>query len=112
MLACYNAGREASCRDGDVAMLAHACLGVLQAYTVNRYVRERALVPRWCSCWWRRSHQRGGDGNEVSDPIPHVEIVIVDYDPRWPVRYAEERARVMAVLADLVESIEHIGSTS
>src|SRR5262249_52393652 len=52
------------------------------------------------------------DGNEMSDPMPHVEIVIVDYDPRWPVRYAEERARVMAVLADLVESIEHIGSTS
>jgi len=49
----------------------------------------------------------------MSDPIPHVEIVIVDYDPRWPVLYSEERARVMAVLGNLdVESIEHIGSTS
>src|SRR5262249_33918170 len=49
---------------------------------------------------------------EMSDPIPHVEIVIVDYDSRWPDRYAEERARVVAVLGDMIESIEHIGSTS
>src|SRR5262249_59184774 len=34
-------------------------------------------------------------------------------DPHWPVLYAEEHARVMAVLGDLVVvSIEHIGSTS
>ncbi len=46
----------------------------------------------------------------MNDPI--VKIEIVEYDPRWPDLYAEERARVEAVLGDLAESIEHIGSTS
>src|SRR5262249_30788352 len=37
----------------------------------------------------------------------------VDYDPRWSALYAEERARILAVLGDtVVASIEHIGSTS
>ena len=42
----------------------------------------------------------------------NVKIEIVNYDPRWPDLYAEERERVEAVLGDLAESIEHIGSTS
>jgi GrpB-like predicted nucleotidyltransferase (UPF0157 family) len=46
----------------------------------------------------------------MNDPI--VKIEIVNYDPRWPDLYAEERERVEAVLGDLAESIEHIGSTS
>ena len=46
----------------------------------------------------------------MNDPI--VKIEIVTYDPRWPDLYAEERERVEAVLGDLAESIEHIGSTS
>ena len=39
-------------------------------------------------------------------------IVIHDYDPRWPARFAEERARIQAALGDLAVTIEHIGSTS
>jgi GrpB-like predicted nucleotidyltransferase (UPF0157 family) len=46
----------------------------------------------------------------MNDPI--VKIEIVKYDPLWPDLYAEERERVEAVLGDLAESIEHIGSTS
>lgn len=46
----------------------------------------------------------------MSDPV--VKIVIVEYDPRWPVLYEEERVRVAAVLGDVVERIDHIGSTS
>jgi GrpB-like predicted nucleotidyltransferase (UPF0157 family) len=46
----------------------------------------------------------------MNDPI--VKIEVVTYDPRWPDLYAEERERVEAVLGDLAESIEHIGSTS
>jgi GrpB-like predicted nucleotidyltransferase (UPF0157 family) len=46
----------------------------------------------------------------MNDPI--VKIEIVPYDPRWPALYAEERERVEAVLGDLAERIEHIGSTS
>ena len=41
------------------------------------------------------------------------EIVIVDYDPQWPVQFAEEAARVTAALgADLVVVAEHFGSTA
>jgi len=46
----------------------------------------------------------------MNDPI--VKIEIVKYDPGWLDLYAEERERVEAVLGDLAESIEHIGSTS
>ena len=48
----------------------------------------------------------------MSEPVPHVAIVIVEYDPRWPLLFAEERARIEAALGGLVERIEHIGSTS
>ena len=43
---------------------------------------------------------------------PNVRIEIVEYDPRWPALYEEERARVAAALGPMVERIEHIGSTS
>lgn len=43
---------------------------------------------------------------------PNVRIEIVEYDPRWPALYEEERARVADALGTLVETIEHIGSTS
>ena len=43
---------------------------------------------------------------------PAVSIEVVEYNPRWPILYAQERARVVAQLGDMVESIDHIGSTS
>lgn len=43
---------------------------------------------------------------------PNVRIEIVEYDPRWPALYEEERTRVAAALGGMVECIEHIGSTS
>ena len=46
----------------------------------------------------------------MSEPV--VSIKIVEYNPRWPILYTEERARVVAQFGDMVESIEHIGSTS
>src|SRR5690242_17081847 len=48
--------------------------------------------------------------DHMNDPI--VKIEIVKYDPRWPDLYVEEQERVEAVLGDLAESINHIGSTS
>jgi GrpB-like predicted nucleotidyltransferase (UPF0157 family) len=39
-------------------------------------------------------------------------VVLVDYDPRWPVRYAEAADRLRAVLGIRLRLIEHIGSTS
>ena len=40
------------------------------------------------------------------------EIVIADYDPAWPRRFAVERERIRAALGDRALRIEHIGSTS
>lgn len=39
-------------------------------------------------------------------------VVIVEYDPEWPARFERERERVAAALGDLVERIEHVGSTA
>jgi GrpB-like predicted nucleotidyltransferase (UPF0157 family) len=39
-------------------------------------------------------------------------IVIRDYDPEWPARYAALRAPVADVLGELAAQIEHVGSTS
>jgi GrpB-like predicted nucleotidyltransferase (UPF0157 family) len=36
----------------------------------------------------------------------------VEYDPRWPTLYEEERERILAVVGDLIVAIEHIGSTA
>ncbi len=39
-------------------------------------------------------------------------LAIVDYDPQWPTRYADEQRRLLDVLGAIVLGIEHIGSTS
>jgi GrpB-like predicted nucleotidyltransferase (UPF0157 family) len=39
-------------------------------------------------------------------------IVIVPYDPAWPVMFAAESARLLRALGDLALRIEHVGSTS
>lgn len=39
-------------------------------------------------------------------------MVIVDYDPRWPVSFERERQKIMAALAGKAVAIEHIGSTA
>jgi GrpB-like predicted nucleotidyltransferase (UPF0157 family) len=41
-----------------------------------------------------------------------VEIVVVDYDPTWPERFAELADTVRAALGARALRIEHIGSTS
>ena len=39
-------------------------------------------------------------------------IRVVDYDDSWPRRFAWERRRIGAALADVVVGVEHVGSTS
>lgn len=42
-----------------------------------------------------------------------MKIEIMDYDPAWPIRFAEQRDRLADLLAPwLAAPIEHIGSTS
>jgi GrpB-like predicted nucleotidyltransferase (UPF0157 family) len=39
-------------------------------------------------------------------------IVIVDYNPRWPIMYEEEKALILGAIGHIIADIEHIGSTS
>jgi|SRR5690348_3400127 GrpB-like predicted nucleotidyltransferase (UPF0157 family) len=39
-------------------------------------------------------------------------VVIVDYDPAWPILFEEERAHIEPAIATFAQSIEHVGSTS
>lgn len=49
-----------------------------------------------------------GPGVPPRDPP----IVIADYDPRWPLLFAEEAAQIRAACGEAVAAIEHIGSTA
>ncbi|HVG35236.1 MAG TPA: GrpB family protein [Pyrinomonadaceae bacterium] len=40
------------------------------------------------------------------------EIIIADYDPRWPMLYAQERELILSLMAQDLAAIEHIGSTA
>lgn len=39
-------------------------------------------------------------------------VIIVDYDPRWPQEYEEERRRILAAIGPTLVAIEHVGSTA
>lgn len=39
-------------------------------------------------------------------------ITIVDYDPRWPVKFQQHAAKIRQAIGHLVLRLEHIGSTS
>jgi GrpB-like predicted nucleotidyltransferase (UPF0157 family) len=39
-------------------------------------------------------------------------VVVVAYDPEWPRRFEELRARIWPAVADVAHRIEHVGSTS
>jgi GrpB-like predicted nucleotidyltransferase (UPF0157 family) len=39
-------------------------------------------------------------------------IVVRDYDPAWPARFEDERARLREALGPLAIAIEHVGSTA
>lgn len=39
-------------------------------------------------------------------------IVIAEYDPAWPIRFASESARVREACAPAVVAVEHVGSTA
>lgn len=39
-------------------------------------------------------------------------VVIDDYDPRWPSWFADDRATITAALGDRALAVEHVGSTS
>lgn len=40
------------------------------------------------------------------------EVVVVDYDPRWPQIFDQLRARIWSAVGEIATAIEHVGSTS
>lgn len=44
--------------------------------------------------------------------MPDVDIVIAEYDPRWPLLFQEERDRILSVIGEWVDAVEHVGSTA
>jgi GrpB-like predicted nucleotidyltransferase (UPF0157 family) len=44
--------------------------------------------------------------------IEHREIVIAEYDPAWPQRFAAEAERISTALGDRARHVEHVGSTA
>ena len=49
---------------------------------------------------------------ELVGGVEHREIVIVDYDPVWPARFAADRDRLREALGDVAVRVDHIGSTA
>lgn len=45
-------------------------------------------------------------------PIERPAIVVLDYDPDWPARFASHQATICAALGTRAVRVEHIGSTS
>jgi len=39
-------------------------------------------------------------------------VTVVDYDPRWPALFEEEKARILAAIGHLVIDVQHVGATS
>ncbi|WJV50778.1 GrpB family protein [Streptomyces flavofungini] len=50
--------------------------------------------------------------NVGTAPKLNGRVTLVDHDPRWPLVFAAEAARVGGALTDLRHTIEHVGSTS
>jgi GrpB-like predicted nucleotidyltransferase (UPF0157 family) len=44
--------------------------------------------------------------------LEQPDIVVVDYDPAWPGRFAEHDATIRAALGERARLVEHIGSTA
>jgi GrpB-like predicted nucleotidyltransferase (UPF0157 family) len=44
--------------------------------------------------------------------LPVNPVIIHDYDPTWPERFATLCARIAALLQDMASAIEHVGSTA
>lgn len=45
-------------------------------------------------------------------PVLNSTVTLAEYDPRWPVLYEREAARIREILGDRVVQLEHVGSTS
>ncbi len=49
---------------------------------------------------------------ELVGGVEKRELVIDDYDPEWPARYAEQETRIREAVGGAATGVEHIGSTA
>jgi len=56
--------------------------------------------------------QKTGDMVELIGGVEKRDIRVVPYDPDWPMRFEQERARIADALGPVARRIDHIGSTS
>src|SRR5437667_4835478 len=68
-------------------------------------------------CVDRRSLQPVVRNRKTMTQVPPVlrktsMVVVVDYDPAWPDRFEQLRARIWPAVADVALGIEHVGSTA
>ncbi|GAA5035877.1 GrpB family protein [Actinopolymorpha pittospori] len=52
------------------------------------------------------------DPNHTASTFRHAAVRIVEYDPTWPTRYAEEATLLTETLGSRLLRVEHVGSTS
>ncbi|MBD0369224.1 MAG: GrpB family protein [Pyrinomonadaceae bacterium] len=60
-----------------------------------------------------KDHKHQHPANSIDGGLAQPEeVVIVEYNPAWPARFEEEKARILNLIGSWVERVEHIGSTS
>ncbi|MBN9734154.1 GrpB family protein [Pseudonocardia sp. P1] len=51
-------------------------------------------------------------GPELIGGVEKRDIVVVPYDPGWPVRFEAERRRIVAAVGAVARRVDHVGSTA
>lgn len=57
-------------------------------------------------------HRGPSDKSFLIGGPEHRDIVLVEYDHRWPDRFAQERARIHTALGPVAQQVEHVASTA
>jgi len=64
--------------------------------------------------WQARGHVADSEpANATRGSVRYMSnVIVLDYDERWPVVFEQLRSAVWPAVSDIAESIEHVGSTS
>jgi GrpB-like predicted nucleotidyltransferase (UPF0157 family) len=57
-------------------------------------------------------HSAATQPADTASTLTHAAVRIVEYDPTWPTRYAEEATLLTETLGSRLLRVEHVGSTS
>ncbi|MCL4694589.1 MAG: GrpB family protein [Candidatus Hydrogenedentes bacterium] len=84
--------------------------------------KRKARLPARVSRASRRSNPRAQEARALPDNSPwndvliggveKRDVVVVEYDPAWAVRFDEHAARIRGALGETALLVEHIGSTA